>query len=105
MVADQVRAMLQQREGDERQTLIPGMPLDASWVLEEINPDSVIMGSGDERVRLELMTPRDTQPVPAPENAVTENSEEGSADEQSRQPDTRESDPRRLRQNTEVSDE
>lgn len=105
MVGAEVRAMLQQREGDKRLTLVPGMPLDASWMLEEINADSVIMDSGDEQVRLELMTPRDTTPVATAENAVTERSEQGNTDEQSRQPDTRESEPRRLRQSTEVSDE
>ncbi|GAA0691519.1 hypothetical protein GCM10009104_18040 [Marinobacterium maritimum] len=105
MVGDEVRAMLQHRDGDRHLTMIPGMPLDATWMLEEINPDSVIMGSGEEQIRLELMTPRDTKPVLTAEKGVTERSEQGNTDEQSRQPDTRESEPRRLRQSTEVSDE
>lgn len=104
MVGNEVRAMLQQLKEDRQLTLTQGMPLDSTWMLETINVDSVIMDSGDEQVRLELMTPRDIEPALEAEQA-SESSEQGNSDEQNRQPDARAAEPRRLRQSTEVSDE
>lgn len=105
IVGGEVRAMLQQREGGQHLTLVPGMPLDASWMLEEINPDSVIMTSGDDQVRLELMTPRGTEPVTPVDGAESEHGEASGTDERVIQPEARETVTRRLRQSTEVSDE
>jgi hypothetical protein len=67
LVGEQVRALFQERNGERRLTLGVGMPLDASWVLDEINLETVVMGSGDEQVTLELLEPRDTTPIVAPE--------------------------------------
>lgn len=67
LVGEQVRALFQERNGERRLTLGTGMPLDDSWVLDEINLETVVMGSGDEQVTLELLEPRDTAPLAAPE--------------------------------------
>jgi len=88
VVGTEVRALLQERNGDKRVTLGSGMPLDANWVIDEINMDTVIMGSGDEQVTLELLEPRDTTPVAVPKEeggkAEEPDAEPGSVDERTR---------------------
>lgn len=104
MVGDEMRAMLQQTQENRQLTLTPGMPLDTTWMLERINPDSVIMGSGAEEVRLELMTPRDTEPVATTRN-VTANNNDTNTNAQEGQRPTHDDEPRRLRQSSEADDE
>ncbi|MCP8687236.1 hypothetical protein [Marinobacterium sedimentorum] len=70
LVGDEVRALFKERNGERRLRLGTGMPLDANWVLEEINRETVVMGSGDEQVTLELLEPRDSTPVAVPEQAT-----------------------------------
>ena len=85
-MGDELRALFQERNGERRLTLNAGMPLDASWVLDEINLETVVMGSGDEQVTLELLEPRDTTPVAVPETAVEgENSDAAPLDERTRE--------------------
>jgi len=88
VVGNEVRALLQERNGDKRVTLGTGMPLDANWVIDEINMDTVIMGSGDEQVTLELLEPRDTTPVAMPQEqgdtGEEGDAEPGSVDERAR---------------------
>lgn len=100
LVGQQQRALLQQREDGRYLTLLPGMPLDASWMLDSIQPDHVLMSSGDEQVRLELMTPRQTEPATAAAVPAA-----AAGQEAPRQPQPEAEEPRRLRQNTEVRDE
>ncbi|MFC6669224.1 hypothetical protein [Marinobacterium aestuariivivens] len=80
IVGDEVKALFQERNGDRRLTLGAGMPLDANWILDEINAETVTMGSGDEQVTLELLEPRDMTPVAAPE--------QGAGDEEAAEPGT-----------------
>lgn len=63
MVGKEQKALLRQRDGERHLLLTTGMPLDDTWMLNEIMPDSVIMDSGDEQVRLDLLEPRETEPV------------------------------------------
>ncbi len=67
LIGEQVRAMFKERNGERRLTLGAGMPLDNNWVLDEINLQTVVMGSGDEQVTLDLLEPRDTTPIVMPE--------------------------------------
>ncbi|UTW12186.1 hypothetical protein [Marinobacterium rhizophilum] len=86
LVGEQLRALFQERNGERRLTLNAGMPLDASWVLDEINLETVVMGSGDEQVTLELLEPRDTTPVAVPEPAIEgENGEAAPLDERTQE--------------------
>lgn len=63
MVGEEQKALLRQRDGERHLLLIKGMPLDDTWMLNEITPDGVVMDSGDEQVQLELLEPRDKEPV------------------------------------------
>ncbi|GGO80134.1 hypothetical protein GCM10011348_16160 [Marinobacterium nitratireducens] len=87
VVGDEIKAMFQERNGERRLTLGAGMPLDANWVLDEINMETVILGSGEEQVTLELLEPRDTAPVEtAKENGEdAPDDEPGSVDERTRE--------------------
>ncbi len=86
LVGEQLRALFQERNGERRLTLNAGMPLDASWVLDEINLETVVMGSGDEQVTLELLEPRDTTPMAVPEPAAEgENNDAAPLDERTRE--------------------
>ncbi|NVK41277.1 MAG: hypothetical protein HWE39_08530 [Oceanospirillaceae bacterium] len=87
VVGDEVKALFQERNGEKRLTLGAGMPLDANWVLDEIDLETVTLGSGEEQVTLELLEPRDTAPVEtAKENGEDEPDEEpGSVDERTRE--------------------
>ncbi len=85
LVGDELRALFSERNGERRLRLSTGMPLDASWVLDEINREAVVMGSGDEQVTLELMEPRDTTPVVVPETAEGENGDAAPLDERTRE--------------------
>ncbi|WP_067384452.1 hypothetical protein [Marinobacterium aestuarii] len=70
LVGDEVRALFKERNGERRLRLGTGMPLDANWVLDEINLETVVMGSGDEQVTLDLLEPRDSTPAAVPEQAT-----------------------------------
>nr|WP_067294616.1 hypothetical protein [Marinobacterium profundum] len=70
LVGDEVRALFKERNGERRLRLGTGMPLDSSWVLEEINVQTVVMGSGDEQVTLQLLEPRDSTANAVPERAA-----------------------------------
>ncbi|WP_432695483.1 hypothetical protein ACQUQP_13135 [Marinobacterium sp. YM272] len=63
MVGEVQKALLRQRDGEGHRLLTTGMPLDDTWMLNEITPEGVVMDSGDEQVRLDLLEPRDTEPV------------------------------------------
>ncbi len=63
IVGTQTKALLQQRNGDRLLSLTVGMPLDGSWMLERIENRAVVMDSGLEQARLELLEPRPTEPI------------------------------------------
>jgi hypothetical protein len=85
LVGDEVRALFKERNGERHLTLGTGMPLDANWVLDEINRETVVMDSGDEQVTLELLEPRDSTPVAVPEQATPSDSEAAPLDERTRE--------------------
>jgi len=91
IIGDETKALLRERNGERHLLLSVGMPLDDSWLLDEIENNGVVMDSGDEKVRLDLLEPRDTEPVePEPPAAdETPAPEEGSADGEVRQLDER----------------
>jgi len=104
VVGEYTRAMLEKQDEELMLTLEAGMPLDDSWVLQSIESDYVIMDRGDQQVRLELRTPRDTTPVTPIENASAAGTDSERSDAQTRQ-EARPVRPRRLQQNTEARDE
>jgi hypothetical protein len=85
LVGDEVRALFKERNGERHLTLGTDMPLDANWVLDEINRETVVMDSGDEQVTLELLEPRDSTPVAVPEQATPSDSEAAPLDERTRE--------------------
>lgn len=110
MVGDKMKAMLEQRNGDKQLTLTPGMPLDASWMLEEIRADHVILGADGEQLRLDLLEPRDTTPVAAPASPLPANAEQDTAPDEVRPLAERAREATRrlqqdIQQNTEVGNE
>jgi len=63
MVDDELQALFSERKGEQRLTLMVGMPLDDAWQLQQILPDEVVLQAGDLQVHLKLREPR--EPVPA----------------------------------------
>ncbi|GGC02102.1 hypothetical protein GCM10011352_30370 [Marinobacterium zhoushanense] len=72
MVGSDTKALLQERDGERHMVLSVGMPLDDSWLLEEIRADAVVMDSGEEQVRLELIEPRDRAPAEPEQSTAAE---------------------------------
>ncbi len=72
MVGGERKALLAQRNGDKQLTLTPGMPLDTTWMLDEIHARYVLMGADGEQVQLDLLEPRDTTPVVIPASSPSE---------------------------------
>ncbi len=88
MVGTEQKVLLRQRDGEQHKMLTTGMPLDDTWMLNEITPDAVIMDSGDEQVRLDLLEPRDTEPVALdtePEDTQAADTEVRRLDERARE--------------------
>ncbi|SEG04752.1 hypothetical protein [Marinobacterium lutimaris] len=79
MVGGEDHAMLQERKGDKHRILSTGMPLDSTWQLDAITPDTVVMKSGEEEVRLNLREPRDTRALDNPASAAGEGFDNGDA--------------------------
>jgi hypothetical protein len=59
--------------------LATGMPLDDTWVLTEIQSQSILLQAGDVEVQLQLREARDTQPTVAPANRTDNGQGTGSA--------------------------
>lgn len=103
MIGEENKALLRERNGERHLLLSVGMPLDNSWVLDQISPDGVVMDSGDEQVRLDLLEPRDTEPV-APEQASEQEQSAGQSETRPLDESAREA-VDRLRQETQTMKE
>lgn len=71
LVDQQPQALFAERDGERKLRLNSGMPLDQSWLLESIEPQSVILNNGEQSVRMEVFEPRELPP-PQPEQPSTE---------------------------------
>lgn len=79
LVGQEFKALLRRRSGDQHRMLATGMPLDDTWVLTEIQSQSILLQAGDVEVQLQLREARDTQPTVAPANRTDNGQGTGNA--------------------------
>ncbi|MBV1787974.1 hypothetical protein KQ940_07900 [Marinobacterium sp. D7] len=71
LVDQQPQALFAERNGERKLRLNNGMPLDQSWLVESIEPQSVTLNNGEQSVRMEVFEPRELPP-PQPEQPSTD---------------------------------